>query len=208
MPYRTAVALAPWTFYAHKEYRDGTEQDAARQDTGSGELLMPRRKGGLWLPLDVNFMEDDRIVEVGEKPSWLYLAMCLASKRLGTDGILSSRQVERLHVPGWRARLTPLIRLQLVVDLGGDLWGIAAWLRHNEPQAKIEQKRAVDREYQADKRRDRVGTDSGPSRGAEKRREEKRTEARRPTLVPDIDCEHGVDVHASCRDCARKVESA
>jgi hypothetical protein len=85
---------------------------------------MPRRRGGLWLPLDVNFMEDDRIVAVGERAAWLYLAMCLASKRLGTDGMLTARQVDRLHVPNWRARLVLLVRVELVADFGDDLWGI------------------------------------------------------------------------------------
>lgn len=157
---------------------------------------LPRRKGSLWLPLDVNFLEDDRIVEAGEKPTYLFLAMCLAAKRLGTDGFLTARQLERLHVPGWRGRLDTLVRLQLVEDCGADLWGISSWLRHNEPQVKVEQKRAIDREYQADKRRNRVGTDSGESRSAEKRREEKREVESR-----HADCEHGVDRYASCAQC-------
>lgn len=143
---------------------------------------MPRRKGGLWLPLDVNFMEDDRIVAVGEKPAWLYLAMCLASKRLGTDGLLTARQVDRLHVSSWRARLTPLVNVELVADFGEDLWGIHAWLRHNDPQVKVEEIRAKDRDRKKNSPPSGIRTESVPSRDVEKSREEKREVGRRPEL--------------------------
>lgn len=135
---------------------------------------MPRRKGGLWLPLEVNFMEDDRIVEAGEKAAWLYLSMCLASKRLGTDGMLTSRQVERLHVAGWSQRLSVLLRLHLIEDIGADLWGIPAWLGHNDPQVKIEQLRERDRARKSGKVPSGIRPESAPTPSVEKSREEKR----------------------------------
>lgn len=137
---------------------------------------MPRRKGSLFLPLDVNFMDDDRIVAVGQKagPGWLFLAMMLASKKLGTDGMLTARQIDRLHIQGWRKHLVPLVEVELVVDMGGDLWGIRSWLRHNDLQAKVEDNRAKDRERKKGEPPSGVRPESVPSRDVEKSREEKR----------------------------------
>jgi hypothetical protein len=171
---------------------------------------MPRRRGGLFLPLDVNFMEDDRIVEAGEKPAWLYLAMCLAAKRLGTDGRLTARQLDRLHVPQWRLRLEPLVALQLVHDLGADLWGIAAWYSHNDPQVVVAERRAKDNE-----RKKRGGvpsgirSESGPIPRVERSREEKR-EVDAPSDAT-TECPHGhlpgKCLNGKCRSGLRAVAS-
>lgn len=136
---------------------------------------MPRRKGGLFLPLDVGFPDDDRIVEAGERPAWLYLCMALASKRLGTDGLLTARQVERLHVSSWQARLAELVRVGLVLRVDDGTYGIAAWRNHNDPIALVRERQAKDAERKRTSRPNGLRTETGRTPGVEKREEEKST---------------------------------
>jgi hypothetical protein len=163
---------------------------------------MPRRKGGLYLPLDVNFFDDPRIVRAGEKATTLYLAMALACKRLGTDGRLEPLQIDRLHVPGWKARLATLLREQLVLDLDDGSYTIAAWLQHNDPASIVAQRRAEDAARKRGQAPHGIRTESVPSRSVERSREEKREVRTRSESGPEADCEHGVDRHAGCRQCS------
>ena len=165
---------------------------------------MPRRKGGLYLPLDVNFFDDPRVVRAGEKAAVLYLAMCLAAKRLGSDGQLEPLQIDRLHVPGWKARLAVLVREELVLDLGDGAYTIAAWLQHNDPARVVAERRAADAARKRGIHPNGIRTESEPSRSVERSREEKR-EVRNP---PDTDCEHGVDRHVGCAQCRAARASA
>lgn len=148
---------------------------------------MARRKGGLYLPLDVQFFEDPKVLRAGEKAGWLYLNMALACKRLGTDGVLEHIQIERLHVPNWRGRLSILIREQLVLDYENGTYALASWLIHNDPIAVVTERR------QQDAARKRgvhaqpphgLRTDSAPSRSVERSREKRR------------------EVHGPCPGCA------
>lgn len=169
---------------------------------------MPKRRGQLFLPLAVDFWEDTKVRRAGERAAVLYLHMCLASKRWGTDGILEPEQMDLLHLPDWRKRLAPLVTNELILPLDEPpSWAITAWFQHNDPMSVITARRAKDADYQKDKRRDRVGTDnpwtSEPSRYT---REEKREEETSvgPTSGVDEDCEHGVDRFASCLQCAKQ----
>lgn len=166
---------------------------------------MPRRKGGLYLPLDVNFFDDPRIVRAGEKAAVLYLAMCLAAKRLGSDGRLEPLQVDRLHVPGWKPRLAVLLREELVLDLDDGAYTIAAWLQHNDPAHVVAERRAADAARKRGKPPYGIRTESAPSRDVERSREEKREVAARPES--GTDCEHGVDRSSSCRRCPSTLKA-
>lgn len=143
---------------------------------------MPRRKGGLFLPLDVGFPDDDRVVQAGEKAAWLYVCMALASKRLGTDGVLSARQIDRLHVPGWKDRLASLVAVELVLVVEPDVYGIASWFRHNDPVAVVQERRAKDAERKRGSRPNGVRTETGRTPDVEKSREEKSTSGAAGTL--------------------------
>lgn len=162
---------------------------------------MPR-PGRLFLPLDAGFPDDDRIVQAGERAGWLFIAMCCAAKRLGTDGVLSERQITRLLVPGWRSRLARLVETELVFDQQDGTYAIASWFRHNEPQAKIEARRAADTER---KRSGRIPSGFQPDseRRAEQSREKQSSGPRR--TPDDADCEHGVDRFAGCLQCRSAV---
>lgn len=174
---------------------------------------MPRRKGGLFLPLDVHFMDDPKVVRAGRDAAWLYLAMALACKRYGLDGTLEGLQIDRLHVTGWRKLLPKLVEHGLVAQVDEDTWGLVAWFEHNDPAHVVQARRAAD----ADRKRGGKGTPSAPTpngNGAEsgRRTEQSREErssgpAGRSSSTPvdkpvDSDCEHGWDRFA-CATCAR-----
>lgn len=73
-----------------------------------------------FLPLDVSFMDDDKIVQVGVSGGWLFIAMLLACKRYGTDGTLTRPQMTRLGVDKWARTVESLIEVGLVMDISED----------------------------------------------------------------------------------------
>ena len=140
------------------------------------------RKPKLFLPLTVTFFDDDRIIEAGDQPTLLYLAMSLRCKAMGSDGRLTEAQIGRLNRPKWRAELKKLAELELVVwDEVYEEWAIAAWLAHNESIALIDERRAKDRVRKADSGRNPSGfpTDSAPKGSRGKGKEGKETESAR-----------------------------
>ncbi len=106
---------------------------------------MPRRPRMTYVPLDVEFFDNERILNAGEKAAYLYLAMCCRAKKLLSDGRLSPSQVERLHVPGWKQRLTALVEAGLVVDLDDGGYGIVGWLERNLSALQVEEHRDRDK---------------------------------------------------------------
>ncbi len=135
------------------------------------------RKPKLYVPLTVTFFDDDRIVDAGDGPTLLYLAMCLRAKAMGSDGRLKETQIARLLRPRWRAELRKLADLELVVfDDVYQEWAVAAWLVHNESLASIDERRAKDRERKAqnsDRNPDGTPPDSGLKERKGKEREGK-----------------------------------
>lgn len=168
---------------------------------------MPRRKGGLFLPLDVSFWEDPKIVRAGEKSAVLYLRMATAAKRWATDGELDETQMALLHAPDWRKRIEPLLREELVWRVAENVYWLAAWRNHNDPVAVVQARRAEDAKRKRGERSlserspNGHGGPSEPSPSVERSREEKR-EVRSPA---DADCAHGVDRFASCMQCVRAI---
>lgn len=89
-----------------------------------------------FLPLDVAFMDDDKIIEAGVPAAWLYLAMLLGCKRFGVDGVLTRNQIDRLGVDKWERSVDKLIQLQLIFDCSEvendrKVFVIGAWSRWN-----------------------------------------------------------------------------
>ena len=99
----------------------------------------------LYLPLDVMFFDDEKIARVGERPAWLYLAMCCKAKQLGTGGYLTEQQVAKLAVPGWKARVRPLLAERLVTHADGRYF-IPAWANWNDTAEQVADRRRKDRE--------------------------------------------------------------
>ena len=145
---------------------------------------MGRKPGMIYVPLDVEFFDNDKVLEAGEKAGWLFLAMTARAKKLLTDGVLTESQIARLHVTGWKARLKALVAEGLVEDQGEGRWLIVGFLERNMSAAEVEQKRAADRARKASTtppdsdppprgiRRDSARNPSGPLREV-KRREDR-----------------------------------
>lgn len=109
---------------------------------------MSRKSTRIYLPLDVSFMDDEKIIRAGEHAGWLYLAMALRCKALGLDGLLSDVQVARLHVPDWQARLEALVREKAVVERKNGYF-LPAYLKWNESSKEKEERLERDRKRKA-----------------------------------------------------------
>lgn len=128
---------------------------------------MSKRKGALFLPLDVMFPDDPLVNAVGEQAAWLYVLMMLKAKALLSDGVLTEPQVEKLAVKGWKQRLERLLTTTddskvLVADItpaGAAVrrYWITGWDKHNDRAETVIERREKDA---ARKRQDR---DSGRS---------------------------------------------
>lgn len=132
---------------------------------------MARKPRGIYLPLDIEFFDNDRVISAGEKAGWLYIAMCCRAKRLLSDGVLSEQQIDRLHITGWRKRLDALLDVGLVVPTDDDRFLILGWLERNLSAEQVEQSRARDR-VRKDSARNPSGIRTDPREVEEKRREE------------------------------------
>lgn len=132
---------------------------------------MARKARGVYLPLDVEFFDNDKVLEVGEKAGWLYLAMCCRTKRLLSDGVLSLHQIDRLHIAGWRKRLDALVAVQLVIPTDDGRFLIIGWLERNLSAEQVENSRERDR-VRKDSTRNPAGVQPDPREVEEKRREE------------------------------------
>lgn len=94
----------------------------------------------LYVPLDVNFPDDDKIIAVGLDGAGLYaMALCIA-KRMNRDGHLTRTHLTRLGASD--DLIDCLVKHDLVrADTNGHLQ-ITAWLGHNDSAEVIEEKRA------------------------------------------------------------------
>jgi hypothetical protein len=95
---------------------------------------MARTASRIYVPLDATFFDDDKVIEAGEAAGWLYLNMLARAKQLDTDGVLTTPQMERLHVRNWRQRVKKLTEVGLIEDALG-VYGIVGWLKWNESVA-------------------------------------------------------------------------
>lgn len=109
---------------------------------------MARTASRIYVPLDVNFFDDDKILAAGEAAGWLYLNMCAKAKQLDNDGTITPAQIERLAVKGWQKRLQTLIDVGLVDEAPG-VYGIVGWLNWNESKAKRAERLQADRDRKA-----------------------------------------------------------
>lgn len=93
---------------------------------------MARAASRIYVPLDVNFFDDDKILAAGEAAGWLYLNMCAKAKLVDSNGVLTRQQVERLGVKGWQRRLAALVQVGAVEETISGVYAIVGWLKWNE----------------------------------------------------------------------------
>jgi hypothetical protein len=107
---------------------------------------MARTATRIYVPLDVNFFDDGKIIAAGEPAGWLYLNMCAKAKQLDSNGVLERGHLERLGVKNWPRRLTRLIEVGAVEEGPPGIYGITGWLNWNESrearQARLKDERA------------------------------------------------------------------
>lgn len=105
---------------------------------------MARIASKIYVPLDVSFFDDDKIIDVGEKSGWLFLNMMTRAKALDSDGELSIGQMSRLGISDWKKRITALIDAELI-ELRDDVYCITSWLQWNESSQKRRERLEKDR---------------------------------------------------------------
>lgn len=90
------------------------------------------RSRRLYVPLDVGFFEDVRIIRAGERAGWLYLNMLTLIKTREADGAISPEQIARLNIKDWRKRLVSLCEHGLVMEMEDGDYLVPAWSKWNE----------------------------------------------------------------------------
>ena len=99
---------------------------------------------GLFIKLDVAYYEDASILEVSDAAELLFVRSICMSKRIGSDGFLTEKQLDRLG---------PFIGTESVTDLATDLarvglfervaggYQISAFLKHNSAMEAVQSQR-------------------------------------------------------------------
>ena len=107
---------------------------------------MARAATRIYVPLDVNFFDDDKVIEAGEAAAWLFLNMMGKAKQLDSDGLLTRPQMERLGVKGWQRRATRLTEVGLIEETIPGTYVITGWLNWNESKAQRAARLKADRD--------------------------------------------------------------
>lgn len=96
--------------------------------------------GRVHVPLDVNYADDPKIIEAGERAEILYVRALAFCKKLLSDGRVSDSQLQRFGLRGVTKRAQRLVEVGLwerVSDAEGDGYQIVAWLKHNKSAEEI-----------------------------------------------------------------------
>lgn len=92
---------------------------------------MPRSRR-LYVPLDVGFFDDGRIVRAGERAAFMYLKILALVKMREADGIVEAEQLARLHISDWRKRLVRLLDEGLLLEMEDGTYLVPSWSKWNE----------------------------------------------------------------------------
>ncbi len=111
---------------------------------------MPR--SGLHVPLDVNFQDDAKVVQVSPEAELVYLRSLALAKRLDEDGAIHRAHLGRLtdkldDRPDVLAKELVDVDLWFETDNG---WFIAAWAAHNTLTAERAEARAAEAKRKAE----------------------------------------------------------
>jgi hypothetical protein len=99
----------------------------------------------LYVPLDVNYAEDDKIIEAGPMAELLYVRSLAFAKRDRRDGRISDGQIRDSvapRIPKHRALADRLVDVGLWQRNGSGIY-ISAWLKRNEAAAAIADKKST-----------------------------------------------------------------
>lgn len=104
------------------------------------------RSRRLYVPLDVGFFDDGRIVRAGEKAAFLYLKILALVKMREADGIVEPEQLARLHIRDWKKRLVSLCDEGLIVEMEDGNYLVPSWSKWNELSHQRAERLARDRD--------------------------------------------------------------
>lgn len=93
----------------------------------------------LYVKLDVNYDDDQAIIEAGEKAELLYIRGLVLAKRTLSDGFIADVQLTRMGLTGVKARAQRLVDVNLWLrddDRGG--YVIRTWAKRNKSRADVE----------------------------------------------------------------------
>ena len=106
----------------------------------------------LYVPLDLGFFDDVRIMRAGEKAAWLYLNMLTQTRSVDSDGVLFAEQIAKLAVPQWKQRLAVLVSEGLVEEMTAGVYAITSWSKWNQTAAEREEAKRAEAKRKADAR--------------------------------------------------------
>jgi hypothetical protein len=119
--------------------------------TGGAERRLPHPFGRLWVPLSVDYYEDQRILRAGAPAELLFYRSLQASKRNQTDGFVPTGWLRALAC--WpRSASTGRVEAQAKALLANGLWEYAAggyfisdWFQFNQFAEEVTARREAQR---------------------------------------------------------------
>lgn len=150
-------------------------------------------RSGLYVPLDVNFGDDDKMISITAEAQLVYIRGLMLSKRTRSAGFIHRRQIGRL-TEGFRCQPDALELAAELVQCGAWMeiengWLIAAWADHNASEEQLAAARARDAARKRTSRRTatasenvRADTDDVQESPTLKRSEDKTTEEKQPRV--------------------------
>lgn len=143
----------------------------------------------LYVPLDVNYVDDPKVMRAGPYAELVYVRSMALAKRLNEDGRIDPCHVRRLcdGIEDPNAVVAVLLEQGLWINENGH-YRIAAWLKHNPSAAELDGKREADRVRKASARLSaRTDSDVRPDTKGCPPHEVKRNESEENTLGHEFD---------------------
>lgn len=94
--------------------------------------------GEIHVPLWVDYGDDDKIIDAGEKAELLFIRGLCFMKRNKTDGFISDRQLARIMLPGAKARAARLVEVGLWERVT-DGYYCPSFLKRNKSRSEIDE---------------------------------------------------------------------
>lgn len=109
--------------------------------------MAKKKAGRIYVPLDVDYPDNPKIIEAGEKAEVLYIrGLCLAKRTL-SDGYLDRRQLDRMGLSAVFQRAATLVRCGLwsYMKIGDKVVGyqIVGFLDRNDSAEEVAQLSAI-----------------------------------------------------------------
>jgi hypothetical protein len=122
---------------------------------------------GLFIPLDVNYADDSKIIDAGPLAELLFVRSLAFAKRSGSDGHISTGQLSTIaaRIPQRQRHTQRLLEVGLWEQNGAGLL-IRAWAKRNPPAAVIAEQKST-AGIIGNHRRWHLGSDGTPNPGCE-----------------------------------------